>query len=69
MLTQRQVVQTEVNEGADLHIGNASGAPEVGALVIQLGGTGDRAQLPVKPPQVIVQTPKKKFVSRSCALS
>ena len=35
-LPKRQVVQTEVDEGTDPHIGNAMGAPEIGTLVIQL---------------------------------
>ena len=38
------------------------GAPEVCTLVIQLGGTGDSAQLTVKPPQVILHAAQKEHV-------
>ena len=61
-LTQRQVVQTEVDQGADLHNGNAMGAPEICTLVIQLGGTGGSAQLTVKPPQVVLHAAQKEHV-------
>src|SRR5215475_12036773 len=61
-LTQRQVVQTEVDDGADLHIGNTMSAPKVCALVIPLDGTGDSAQLTVKPPQVVLHAAQKEHV-------
>src|SRR6266702_1938815 len=61
-LPKRQVVKPEVNDGADLHIGNAMGAPEVGTLVIQLGSTGHRAQLTGEPPQVILHTAQKEHI-------
>src|SRR5262245_11971954 len=61
-LTERQVVPTEIDEGADLHIGNAMGAPEVGTLVIELGSTGHRAQLTGEPPQVILHTAQKEHI-------
>src|SRR5262249_13900812 len=59
MLTQCQVVPTEVDEGADLHIGNAMGASEIGTLMVQLGSTGDRTQLTGEPPQVILHAAQK----------
>src|SRR5215471_11315876 len=62
ILTQRQVVPPEVDEGADLHIGNAMGAPEVGTLVIQLGSTGHRPQLTQEPPQVILHTAQQEDI-------
>src|SRR4029450_12001756 len=62
MLTQCQVVQTEVDEGTDLHIGNAMGAPEVGTLVIQLGSTGHRPQLTAEPPQVILHAAQQEHI-------
>ena len=62
MLPERKIVETEVDEGADLHIGNAMGAPEVGTFLIILGGTGDIAQLAVKPPQGVLQATEKEHV-------
>ena len=49
MLTKRQVVKTQVNERAALHVRNTRGPSQFDTLLIRLDRTGERAQLPVKP--------------------
>src|SRR2546427_5278564 len=56
MLTERQGIEPEVNERADLHAAYTIGASEFHTLLIIRDSMGDIAALPVKPPTGIDET-------------
>jgi hypothetical protein len=49
ILAQREIIETQINHSADLHIGNARGPPQLYTLVIELNRPGDGAKFTAKP--------------------
>jgi hypothetical protein len=59
---ERQIIETQVNQGADLDIGNAGGTPQLHALVIEFNRPRDRAELAAKPPEGVGEMTDNKRV-------
>jgi hypothetical protein len=56
VLTEQEMVESKVNQGANLYVGDAMGLAQLCTLLIVFHGLGDIAELTVQPPEGVHHT-------------
>jgi len=56
VLTEQEMVESKVNQAANLYVGDAIGSTQLCTLLIVFNGVGDIAELAVQPPEGVHHT-------------